>query len=180
MEKYINLAATSGLPRSGKTRITSYMAQELDFIRFGTDDIRTMIRGRKVPDREHPMDEWLIFDVAKYLADQATLHYGKDAVVDSSAIREEVRTFLFGRTIARKTLVHVKTDKEILRERYRASGYDMNLLDEWLQRWEEPQTGKGYEIVKVKGNDEKDFEDAKRILHERFRPQKVDAGIPVA
>ncbi len=183
MQEQVKLAVMSALPRAGKTRIARFLQSEFGFYRVGSDDIRESVYGPDWPKSYAAKSDDRLFHAMKHLADWATIDCGEDAVVDSTNWNKHYRDLFFGENPSKKTLVVVRANKEVLRERWKQSGYDINspyTLDDWLGAWKEPETDAGYDVIELKGNDEKDFEDAKRILHESFRPQKVDAGIPIA
>ncbi|HLE07594.1 MAG TPA: AAA family ATPase [archaeon] len=178
----VNLAVMSSLPRAGKTRIARFLREEFGFYRVGSDDIRESVYGPEWPTSYAAKSDDRLFYAMKHLANWATIDCEEDVVVDSTNWNKRYRDLFFGENPSKKTLIVVRADKEVLRERWKQSGYDVNspyTLDDWIRVWEEPEINAGYDVIELKGDDEKDFEEAKRILFERFRPQRVDAGIPL-
>jgi predicted kinase len=174
-----HLYVMCGFPCSGKSFIAKGLANDHGFTRFSTDDLRKMMFG---------VEDYMAYEQSpdynekEYVVGQtiqngkmAALFAGQNVVIDASSTYEEWRQIYFDTGIVGqggmqvpKTLIYVKTDWDLIRERNLRKGRDGNVVSTWQERWEEPQTGQGYDICECSGDDIGEWIKAMSAIGKRF------------
>ena len=100
---------------------------------------------------------------------------GLDVVVDSSAPNNRIRAGFLNTVTeqgvfrALKSLIYVKADEAILRQRNLDKGRSNDPISEWKKFWEEPDTSLGSEIVIYDNNSTEDLNQMYVDLDRRFK-----------
>ncbi len=165
------LVVMAGFPRSGKTRISSYLARQTLSPRVAFDDLRQMMFDRRYPPdvaeglnlpRRYSttkIEEGIVQWTARNM-EIAYLENNLGAVVDSTATYNSTRKILFDtppEIQADKFLFVVEVDPDVLRKRLEKSeGYSPETVDLWLRNWEKPDNN-GYETVVLPNNTPRDY-----------------------
>ena len=173
----------SGLMGSGKTEISTYMANHLGFYRVHPGTIRDTVYANL-----HFNDQKLeaalrshILTHAVMIAESA-LEEGKDVVIENEALKNRTKHRLLDGVDSADVkkywiILDADTETRIKRVIERPKGFGRGLNPEQVKelvygdmaQWEEPDLLEGVEIIRYRNENGRDLENIKRDLGRRFR-----------
>ncbi|MFH1592957.1 MAG: AAA family ATPase [Candidatus Woesearchaeota archaeon] len=176
-----NLVAMTGLPCSGKTKISNYLVNRLGFVRLSFDMMREQLYGVTDYPTFIQQPGWSAKEQSMFGVIQASKYQliggGLDVVIDSTASFRSIRDMLMdtrtqegGVLPARKLLIYLKVEPVVIRNRSSGKGRNQDPIAMWSDYWEEPVES-DYGVLTYENNRPEDLVRILEDLDKRFHRQ---------
>ncbi len=169
--KPVNFVATTGYPGSGKSTMTMYLNDELDFARFSTD---------KIPHWFEMSDDEKMAAFARLYNDlQENIREGKNSTLDTTLYSDEWRKGVFTGLVnpCEKYLIWMKQgpdlQNKVIEERIKKGFWkqsDRDIIERWKTEmgWEDPKPNSDYNLIVYENNRPGDLNLIRKDLRQRF------------
>jgi predicted kinase len=170
-----HLIVLTGFPRAGKSEVANHLMRKHKFARLGTDHLRTAIYGADwTPELFRTKRDEFIYGPMMQCGIGYALQTGLDIVVDATSYtRQHRQAYLYPwneqTPPARKMLLWLATDRDIIEQRQIAAGRDPAQLKHWDDGWEDPLPSSEYQLIKAPNNTPEDLAGIKRMLDDYVR-----------